>query len=138
MGEVLFRPRGAARAKRILAAGGESVVPPRGRRRVRRGPRVRRVLAEGPRQVCPEAPGGILQVTRDVAVMESSWRLSLYRLIHFVTANDFHDLHWNTYVVESRRFAKYGGRTLSELEDSKWHNSTRGHKSIAEVVSQEF
>ena len=71
MGEVLFRPRGAARAKRILASGGESVVPPRGRNRVRRGPRVRRVLAEGPRQVCPEAPRGILQVTWDVAVVES-------------------------------------------------------------------
>ena len=72
MGEVLFRPRGAARAKRILAAGGENVVPTRGRRRVRREPRVRRFHAEGARQVCPEAPRGILQVTWDVAVMESS------------------------------------------------------------------
>ena len=60
--------------------------------------------------------------------------LSLNRLIQFVTANDFQDLHWNTYVVESRRFARYDGRTLSKLEYFKSYNLDNVEHSLAKVL----
>ena len=56
-----------------------------------------------------------------------------YRLIHFVTANDFHDLHWNTYVVESRKFAKYEGHRMSIPEDSKSDILIDSEHSLAKV-----
>ena len=51
-----------------------------------------------------------------------------------MTANEFHDLHWNTYVVESRRFARFRGRILPGLKASKSYNSLDVDQTIAKVM----
>ena len=54
-----------------------------------------------------------------------------------MTANEFHDLHWNTYVVESRRLARFRGRIIPGLKASKSYSSSDPEQNIAKVMAND-